>query len=40
VRNPNYHRQLIDQTQIIEPGERIAQMIIAKYEMVEWEENA
>jgi len=25
---------LSDQTQIIEPGERIAQMIIAKYEMV------
>jgi dUTP pyrophosphatase len=29
---------LSDQTQIIEPGERIAQMIIAKYEKIEWEE--
>ena len=29
---------LSDQTQTIEPSERIAQMIIAKYETVEWEE--
>ena len=29
---------LSDQTQIIEPGERIAQMIIARYETIEWEE--
>ena len=29
---------LSDQAQTIEPGERIAQMIIAKYETVEWEE--
>jgi dUTP pyrophosphatase len=29
---------LSDQTQTIEPGERIAQMIIAKYETAEWEE--
>jgi len=29
---------LSDQTQTIEQGERIAQMIIAKYEKIEWEE--
>lgn len=29
---------LSDQTQTIEPGERIAQMVIAKYEKIEWEE--
>jgi dUTP pyrophosphatase len=28
---------LSDQLQVIEPGERIAQMVIAKYEQVEWE---
>jgi len=28
---------LSDQVQVIEPGERIAQMIISKYEKVEWE---
>src|SRR4026208_429231 len=28
---------LSDETQIIEPAERIAQMIIAKYEQIEWE---
>ena len=29
---------LSDQVQIIEPGERIAQMVMAKYETIEWEE--
>jgi len=28
---------LSDQVQVIEPNERIAQMIIAKYEKIEWE---
>lgn len=29
---------LSDQVQTIEPGERIAQMVIARYEQIEWEE--
>lgn len=29
---------LSNQPQTIEPGERIAQMVIAKYERIEWEE--
>jgi dUTP pyrophosphatase len=29
---------LSDQLQTIEPGERIAQMVIARYETIEWEE--
>ncbi|MEO5675248.1 MAG: dUTP diphosphatase [Chitinophagales bacterium] len=28
---------LSDQVQVIEPGERIAQMIITKYEQIDWE---
>ncbi|MBI1225801.1 MAG: dUTP diphosphatase [Bacteroidetes bacterium] len=29
---------LSNQTQTVEPGERIAQMVIAKYEQIEWQE--
>ena len=31
---------LSNETQTIEPGERIAQMVIAKYERIEWQESS